>query len=57
MKYTLRTFIIGMLSSPGSLDIARRVYDTDYICPCLPAHASDTVPKIIIRCADDKIKQ
>lgn len=46
---TLRTFIIGMLTSPGSLDIARRVYDTNFICPCLPAHASDTVPKIIVR--------
>lgn len=30
---TLRTLIIGLLNSPGSLDIARRVYDTDYICP------------------------
>ena len=56
MKDALRTFIIGMIHSPGSLDIARRVYDTDYICPCLPAHASDTVPKIIVRSIDDKIK-
>lgn len=46
---TLRTLIIGMLNSPGSLDIARRIYNTNGICPCLNAHANDTVPKIIIR--------
>lgn len=50
---TLRTLIIGMLNSPGSLDIARRVYDTDGICPCLPAHASDTIPKVVIRYIDE----
>lgn len=53
---TLKTIIIGMLNSPGSLDIARRVYNKNYICPCLPAHASDTVPKIIVRIINDKTK-
>lgn len=49
MNETNKTYIIGMLNSPGSLDIARRIYSVNYISPCLPAHASDTVPKILLR--------
>lgn len=48
IKKTNQTNIVGMLNSPGSLDIARRIYDIEYISPCLNAHASDTVPKILI---------
>lgn len=44
---TNKTNVIGMLDSPGSLEIARRIYNTEYISPCLNAHASDTVPKIL----------
>lgn len=53
MNDTLKTFIIGMLDIPGSLEIARRVYDTNYISPCMNAHASDTVPKIIVENTDE----
>lgn len=40
--------MLGMLDSPGSLEIARRIYGIDGISPCLNAHASDTIPKILI---------
>ena len=43
-----RTYVLGMLDIDGSMDIARRVYDSDCLCPCLNAHGGDTVPKIII---------
>ena len=36
-----------MDNSDGSLEIANRVYGTDGIVPCMNAHASDTVPKIL----------
>ena len=55
MENTNQTKVIGMLNSPGSLDIARRIYGINYISPCLIAHASDTVPKILIRSTDVSI--
>lgn len=40
--------ILGeMDNSDGSLEIANRVYDSEGICPCLNAHANDTVPKFV----------
>ena len=33
-----RTYVLGMLDIDGSMDIARRVYDSDCLCPCLNAH-------------------
>ena len=44
-----RTKVIGMLDIKGSMDIARRIYDIDFLSPCLNAHAGDTIPKILIR--------
>lgn len=52
MIKTLQTYVIGMLDLKGSLDIARRIYEIDYISPCINAHGSDTVPKILIRKGD-----
>ena len=46
---TDRTMVIGMLDIKGSMDIARRIYDIDFLSPCLNAHAGDTIPKILIR--------
>lgn len=40
--------VIGeMDNSDGSMEIANRVYDSEGVSPCLNAHASDTVPKIL----------
>lgn len=45
----ITTQIIGMLDIKGSLDIARRVYSGGGVSPCINAHGSDTVPKIVVR--------
>ena len=40
--------VLGMLDIDGSLEIARRVYNTMYLSPCLNAHSGDTIPKILV---------
>lgn len=48
MMDEITTQVIGMMDIPGSLEIARRVCSTDGVSPCLNAHASDTIPKVLV---------
>ena len=41
--------VLGMLDIQGSIDVARRVYDINFVSPCITAHANDTVPKIVVK--------
>ena len=38
-----------MLDIKGSMDIAKRIYEIDFLSPCLNAHAGDTIPKILVK--------
>lgn len=42
--------LLGKLDENGLLDIARRIYSVDGLCPCQTAYGCDTIPKFVVRC-------
>lgn len=46
--------VLGMFENRGGEhDLARRVYDAGFLCPCLNAHSGDTIPKILVEIKDE----